>query len=88
MMADPDEDFNALIEGLDLQEPDDVVDVSKLSDIELSNVFHDARERLKAMGEMLSDLENTFATKAGSDEARELHSLRLACLLELRKRGM
>lgn len=78
----------ALAEEFDEPDVSDVIDVSKLDDLTLSNTLADTRERLLEMGEMMSDLENTYGTEAGSAEARELHSLRLACLTEMSKRGM
>lgn len=62
--------------------------VSELSNLELTNLLEDTRQRLLEMGEMLSDLESTFGTEAGTPEARELHSVRAACLIEMSKRGL
>ena len=91
-MTEPSSDDDilaALAEQFD-EEPDlsDVVDVTTLSDVKLLDTLQDTRERLLEMGEMLSDLENTYGTKGGTPEARELHSLRLACLTEMSRRGM
>lgn len=73
-------------------EPEDptptVVDVKALSNLELSNLLEDTRQKLLEMGEMLSDMESTFGTEAGSPEARDLHSIRAACLVEMSERGM
>lgn len=85
---DADAEFAALMEGITFEEPTDVVDVTKLSDIELIDLLADTREQLLAMGAMLTDLQHSFGTREGTAEERELHSLRLACLTEMRKRGM
>lgn len=80
-----------ILAGLDFEPGDDAdttVDVTALSDLELANLLEDTRQQLLEMGEMLSDLTNTYGTEAGSPEARELHSLRAACLIETRKRGL
>lgn len=91
VLEPPDDD----ISHLDFEPEDDptVVDVTALNNLELSNLFNDTRDRLLELSEagepgMLSDLENTFGTEAGTPEARALHSTRLACLAEMSKRGM
>lgn len=85
-----------ILAGLDFEPEDDgstVVDVTKLNNVELLDLFHDTRERLLELSEagepgMMSDLENTYGTEAGTPETRALHSTRLACLTEIRKRGL
>jgi hypothetical protein len=84
-----------ILAALDFEPEEDptVVDVTQLSNLELSNLFNDVRDRLLELSEngepgMMSDLENTFGTEAGTPEARALHSTRLACLAEMSKRGM
>lgn len=72
-------------------EPDEtptVVDVKALNDLELANLLEDTRQKLLGMGEMMSDMESTFGTQAATPEARDLHSLRAACLVEMSERGM
>lgn len=82
-----------ILDGLDFDpdEPDDdstTVDVSRLSDFELSTLLAETREKLHEISEMYADLQNTFETEAATPEARELHSIRAACLVEMSKRGM
>jgi hypothetical protein len=81
-----DDDFAKIMEGVDLTEPTDVVDVSRLDDKALMDLFADTRERLKQDG-MYSDLQS-LGSRESTREERDLHSLRLACLAELRKRGL
>lgn len=79
-----------ILAGLDFEPAEDptAVDVTVLNNLELSNLLEDTRQKLLDKGEMLSDLESTFGTAPGSPEARDLHSLRAACLVEMAKRGM
>lgn len=89
MTQDDEDAFAAMVEGLDLKaDPDDVVDVSALNTKDLLDLFADTRERLGEEGAMFTDLQTTFGTRAGTEDERALHSLRLACLTELRKRGL
>lgn len=95
-LVEPPHDDDDILAALDFEPEDDgstTVDVTKLSDLELVNLFHDTRERLLELSDagepgMMSDLENTYGTEAGTPEARALHSTRLACLTEIRKRGL
>lgn len=84
-----DNEILAALEG-EWDEPPvvDAIDVTKLSDLELANLLADTREKLFDMGEMMSDLQNTFGTPGATPEARDAHSLRLACLVELKNRGL
>lgn len=86
-LADDDDEFARLVEGIEIAEPTDVVDVTTLNDKELLDRFADVRERLKDEGGMYSDLQS-LGSRQGTAEERELHSLRLALLTELRKRGL
>lgn len=86
-LPDPDDIFAGMMEGLDLEEPTDVVDVTVLNDKELLDLFEDTRQALLEAGEMLTDLDE-FGAVASSQEGRELQSTRAACLIEMRKRGI
>lgn len=77
---DPDDIFASIVAGMDVEDPDDVIDLSTLTDAALSSRFNDVREALLAIGEMHPDAVPTA-------EGRELHSIRAACLLEMRQRG-
>lgn len=81
-----DDDFAKIMEGVDLTEPTDVVDVTALDDKALMDLFADTRERLKEGG-MYSDLQS-LGSRESTQEERDLHSLRLACITELRRRGL
>lgn len=87
-LADDDAEFAKIMEGVDLTEPTDVVDVTRLDDKALMDLFADTRERLKASEGMYSDLQNFGGSRESTPEERDLHSLRLACLTELRRRGL
>lgn len=98
-MTDQSPSEDEILAGLDFEpetledsEPDSetetTVDVTGLSDLELVNLLDDTRIKLREMGEMYSDLQNTFSTPAASPEARVLHNLRAACLVEQSKRGL
>lgn len=87
-LENPDDEFARMMEGIELEEPDDVTDVTTLTDIQLMDLFHDVREQLGEEGEMFSDLQHTFGSKESTREGRDLHSTRLACLVEMRKRGL
>jgi hypothetical protein len=60
--------------------PDDVINVTRLDNHELSNVDRDTREALITRGEM-----NTPLLEC-SEEGRRLHTLFMACKIEWRKR--
>lgn len=79
---DPDDEFSKLVGMLDLSDigpmiPD--VNVTLLDDAELSKRFNETREELMQRGEMIN-----CTTQAG----RDLHSIRAAYIIELRKRGL
>lgn len=77
-----DEDVLAgLFEQLDLSEPEDVDDLSKLSLTQLSDLLVGYDARLKELGEILA------GPTGGTPEAREIHSRRGAVVVEMRKRG-
>lgn len=86
-VGDDDDDILAALDFEPESDPDDVR-VAALSDVDLSNLLADTREELFQMNEMMSDLQSSFGTQPGSPKARELHSLRLACIHEMRKRGL
>lgn len=80
--ASVDDEFQRLVGMLDLSEigpmiPD--VNVTLLDDAELSRRFNETREELMARGEMIN-----CTTQIG----RDLHSMRAAYIIELRKRGL
>lgn len=85
-LADDDDEFARMMEGVDLAEPTDVVDVTTLDDKTLLDRFADVRDRLKEGG-MFSDLQS-LGSRSGTEEERALHSERAALLVELRKRGL
>lgn len=68
-----------MIEGVEFDEPPEVVDVNALDTVALSTLYNDIREELMELEEML---------EPKSDRGRELHSIRAACVIEMRKRGM
>ncbi len=84
----PDDEFLRIMGDIEIEIPTDVTDVSTLSDVELMNLFQDVREKLGETEEMYSDLQHTFGTKDSTREGRDLHAVRLACLVELRKRKL
>lgn len=85
-LADDDDEFAKMMEGLDLAEPTDVLDVTALTNLELVDRYADVVNRLKESG-MFSDLQS-LGGRAGTQEERDLHSERAALLVELRKRGL
>ena len=79
---DPDDEFTRLVGMLDISDigpliPD--VNVTLLDDAELSKRFNETREELMTRGEMIN-----CSTQTG----RDLHSMRAAYIIELRKRGL
>lgn len=76
---DADDEFNRLMEGLDLTVPINVESVTMLDEVELSRRFNEVRGELLTRGEMISPK---------TDTGRELHSQRAALLVEMRRRGM
>jgi hypothetical protein len=76
---DADDEFKRLMEGLELEAPINVEDVSLLTEVELSSRFNKVRQDLLARGEMIDPK---------TDTGREMHSQRTAYMLEMRRRGM
>jgi len=76
---DADDEFQRLMDGLDLTIPTNVESVTMLDEVELSRRFNDCKQQLLRRGEMISPK---------TDEGRELHSLRAAYIVEMRRRGM
>lgn len=74
--------MNDPLDGLDFDvaEPTDVVDVSKLSNIDLAELGGKVRVRLHQLGEMFTPAD------ARSDEAKDLHSLFTAIQIESKRR--
>jgi len=73
-----DDPFYDIVSSLEIQEPEDLIDVSKLSVQELLSQFDDINNKLFEMGQAL---------KPSNQEARDLHSLRSAIYVEIQKRG-
>lgn len=76
---DTDDIFAALMEGVDLEMPEGAIDFTKLSSLDLSERYNAARDELLASGEMRDPT---------TERGRELHSIRNACLMELKKRRL
>jgi hypothetical protein len=76
---DTDDIFAALTEGVDLVMPEDAVDFTTLSSLDLSERYNEVRDELLASGEMRDPT---------TERGRELHSIRNACLVELKKRRL
>lgn len=77
-------DFDDIVSGLDLDETTDLpVPVSELSDLELAHRYDEVKRELRRTAQMFSDMpDGPPSTKDG----RDLHSQRLALLVELRRR--
>ena len=73
-----DDPFFDIVHSLEIDEPKDLVDVTKLSIQELLSQFDNINEQLFEMGQAL---------KPTNQEARDLHSLRSAIYVEIQKRG-
>lgn len=78
------DDFEQIVAGLGLEEEADrfIADTKSVKDMsgfELGETFQDTRQKLIEIGEMMVPR---------TDEGRELHSLRAACLIELKRRGL
>jgi hypothetical protein len=71
--------FDSIVQGVDLEEPEDVVDVQKLSDIEVVDMLGDLDASLLNSGNLLRNR---------TDYVREQHSLRAALLIEMQRRGL
>lgn len=71
--------FDSIVAGLEdeIVQPGNTVSVRDLNDAELSSCFNDTRDELLQMGEM---------QVPRTEKGRELHSLRAACLIEIRRR--
>lgn len=76
-MTDED-NVRGLLESL--EEPTDVVDLSVMDDLELLGYHQGIRKALYDLDEMHGE--------PRSDEGRELHSRRAACMIELSRRGL
>lgn len=76
---DPDD----ILAGLDfkVEEPVDVVDVTKLTQIELLDYEQQTKKRLYELKEMFVDADQR------SEEGKNLHSIYLACQVEKHRRG-
>jgi hypothetical protein len=70
-------DFEDIIAGLEIDQPDDIVDVTALSIKELLKLIHEADETL---------MDAQQARYPTQQWARDLHSLRNAAQLEYRRR--
>ena len=80
MAPDPDDfDWGTLEAQLGIEEPDNITDVTKFTDIDLINYERTLVEQLKQRGEMIN-----VTTETG----REIHSLRAAARIELFRRGL
>ena len=85
-MVDDDE-FAAIMEGIELEEPDDVIKVTELNDIELADLFANIRKDLLQSNQMTAD-DRRLGNIVSTEEGRSLHSLRAAVLTEMAKRGL
>lgn len=68
--------FEAQFDEPDLE---DAIDLSKLTDLEISTMFSDVRRDLLASEQMMNPT---------TERGRELHSQRAALLIEMSRRGM
>ena len=73
-----DDPFDAIVKDIHISEPEFYIDVTKLPIQELMIQFNELNDELFEMGE---------AIKPHTQRARDLHSLRSAIHLEIRKRG-
>ena len=79
-LEDPDEHHvRALLENLDLSEPQGVISVSDLTDAELVSRYTAVQQDLRKMGELL---------EARSSLGKEFHSQHGALLVEMKRRGL
>lgn len=85
-MPTMDDPFDAIVAGLDLEEPDDVLDVTTLSDLDLVDLAANVRQDLLESGQMPADLKECAID--ATDEGRRLHSLRVALEVEMTRRGL
>jgi len=77
MTMTPDDPFDQIIAGIDLSEPTDVVDVSTLSDPEISFEIAKLNNLLIDMGQV---------RYPHTQEARDIHSMRNALIVEQARR--
>lgn len=80
MMAPDPDDFDWSSLEFELEEPEDVVDVTSLSDVELLDLERDLVEKLRGLHQMIKS--------STTDEGREIHSLRAAARIELARRNI
>jgi hypothetical protein len=85
-MPTMDDPFDAIVAGLDIEEPTDVVDITSLTDLELVDMCANVRQELLESGQMLGD--SPVSAIHATHQGRELHSLRVALLVEMTKRGL
>jgi hypothetical protein len=83
--AESDDEFDAIVAGLVLDEPSDVLRVDELDNLSLVRRYEQLRQLLLESGEMLSDI---AGTPRSTQEGRDLHSERVAILVEMTKRGL
>lgn len=74
-----DDDMMAMIDGLDLTEPDFTGNVQNLSKLELATRYSAVQQELLQLGQLL---------EATTDQGKTLHSEHGALLIELHRRGM
>lgn len=86
-MPTMDDPFDSIVAGLDIEEPDDVVDVTALSDLDLVDLAAKTRQDLLRSHQMTAD-DRMLSVEQGTEEGRRLHSLRVAIQVELNKRGL
>lgn len=75
---DPDEEFNKIIFGLELEEPEGAIDYTQLEDVPLSENYDQVRRRLFEIGELHA------MNPVG--EAADLHSMLAAIQTEMTRR--
>lgn len=78
-MTDPNDRFDEIVAGLEdeIVQPEKLISVRDLNDVELSSALNDVRQELLQRGEMHHPT---------TDKGRGLHSLRAALLIEVRRR--
>lgn len=79
MTMSDDDDFLNIIDGLEIEEPTDVIDVTTLDNKGLADKLFEIEEKIKA---------NEWILHPNTQESRDLHSLRNAIQVELSKRGL
>lgn len=75
---DPDEEFRKIMEGVELEEPTDAIDYTKLDDVQLSKEYQNVRQELFST--------NQLHNKNPIGRAAELHSQFMAITAELHRR--